>query len=383
MASLDEPVSQALISLASNLDNSSKRANLSYFSLSQSDKQHKGNTVQHDVIQFVRRINREFSESSDKVKCSIALNFSIGSANYLLEELIELHQSCWDKVATEFKILCKKPFDTKQLQRDILNLEIFPGESIHQFYERSARLIVKLVSQKPHRQDWANEEASDGFSRSISAKFRRSLTETDLTSLKTVFGKALKFIEARPKLHHLHEPQVVPRVDPSYMKNAKAALTTAAVSTASRIKSHEEIRQMHNQRMRSKVPQLREDIPLLTPYCENCFKEHPTRYCPCVNQSHPSELSRQQSSVIVKQSMDFSRVSDIKAPEITPHQQPVDTLNSHLVNELDTKQSSLSCHTSNYRSNRYPPSQLNLKMRGHFRNRFSASIPYIGAFRAC
>ena len=129
--------------------------------------------------------------------------------------------------------------------------------------------------------------------------------------------------------------------------------------------------------MRSKVPQLREDIPLLTPYCENCLKRHPTRYCPSLNQSHSSEPSLQQSSVIVKQCMDFSRVSDIKTPELTPHQQP------YLTNELYTKQSSHSCHTSNYRPYRFPSSQLNVGMRDHFRNRFSASIPYIGAFRAC
>ena len=104
MATLGDPVSQALVSLVSNLDTSSKRENLSYFSLSQTDIQHKDKPVQHNPIQFVRRIDREFSHSSDEVKCSVALNFSIGSANYLLEELIEIHQSCWDKVATEFKI---------------------------------------------------------------------------------------------------------------------------------------------------------------------------------------------------------------------------------------------------------------------------------------
>ena len=140
---------------------------------------------------------------------------------------------------------------------------------------------------------------------------------------------------------------------------------------------------MHNERMRSKVPKQRKDIPLLTPYCENCFKLHPTWYCPSVNQSHLSEPSLQQSSGFVKQSMDFSRGSDTKVPQLTSHHQPVDTSDSHLVNELDTKQSSRSRRTSNYRSNRFPPSQVNVEMKGHFKNRFSASIPYIGALRVC
>ena len=383
MATLGDPVSQALVSLVSNLDTSSKRENLSYFSLSQTDKQHKDKPVRHDPIQFVRRIDREFSHSSDEVKCSVALNFTIGTANYMLEELIEIHQSCWDKVAKDFKIFCNKPFDTKQLQRDILNLEIFPGESIHQFYERSACLLVKLVQQKPHHRDWANEEASDGFSRSISSEFRQSLTETDLTSLRAVFGKALKYIETRPSLHHLYEPRVEPRVDPPSTTKAKASVATAAVNAASRTVSHEEIRQMHNERMRSKVPKQRQGIPLLTPYCESCFKPHPTWYCPSLNQSHSSEPSLQQSSVIVEQSMDFSRGSDIKAPQLTPHQQHSDDPRATLANESVTKESSRFHRALNHSPRQFPSSQQKLEMISHFRNRLSTRIPYVGALRVC
>ena len=369
---------------------------MSYFSLSRNDKEHKGISVQHNPIEFVRRIDREFSESSDKVKCSIALNFSIGSANYLLEELIELHQSCWDKIATEFKILCNKPFDTKQLQRDILSLELRPSESIHQFYIRSTSLLIALIQEKPQHSDWANEEASIAFSQSISPKFFRSLTETDLSSLRTVFHKALDFIQTRSSLHHLFEEQVDPSVDTPDTSNAASATSVIPFLTP-----HYQKRQRHNARMKSKVSQPRDEIPLLTPYCDNCFEYHPTWYCTYTDQFHSSELTPQHPSAIVERSTDISLQSepkglisgyqthgvyknnDIRTPHFTLHQQHSDGPRSTPANNSETKESFHFHRAWNNFSSQFPSSQHKLEMNSHFRNRLATRSLYVGALRSC
>ena len=94
------------------------RKNLSYFSLSRSQTQYMGKSVQHDPIQFVKSIDREFSGASDREKCSVAFFLCIGTAKSIMDQLIDAHLSCWNKVAKDFKAFCRNPSDIQQPQDD-------------------------------------------------------------------------------------------------------------------------------------------------------------------------------------------------------------------------------------------------------------------------
>ena len=168
-------------------------ANIPYFSLDSAITYHQDGSVIHDVHDFLRHVKRECSEQSDRLQCSIALQRTIGTANALLEDLIDHHDSCWSTISEEYKVICNKSEDCKQLQIEILSLKRKPLESLHDLYTRAVRLGAKLLRQKPNRKEWVQEELSESFAKAVSVKFFHSLADTDKDNLRAILPKAIQY----------------------------------------------------------------------------------------------------------------------------------------------------------------------------------------------
>ena len=196
---------EAVIATISNLVSSLQRDeaatnNIKYFSLSHAISSHKEKPVEHDSDKWVRSINREYSDKSDKVKCSLALQHALGTAKSILDELIEIHDSQWETVSKEFISFCRKPENSTSLQLELLSLNRKVGESIQDLYVRASGLGARLMKDKPHLKDLIQEQMSDSFAKAISDKFFHTLVKEDKVSLRTVFSKALSYAETRPDI---------------------------------------------------------------------------------------------------------------------------------------------------------------------------------------
>ena len=153
------------------LNSSAAMSNLPYFSLDTSCKSHRDEEVIHDVDNWLRLINRVLVNHSDRTKCSVALNKALDTAKHLIDELIDVHDSNWSKISTEYIVQCRQPQDCKQLQIEILSLKRNHNESLQDLYLRAVRLRTKLLRVKPHHKQWVQEELKESFARAVSMKF--------------------------------------------------------------------------------------------------------------------------------------------------------------------------------------------------------------------
>ena len=388
MGSSNEIVSQALMKLSSNHCSTLAYGNMVYFSLSPSDKVYHDKAVIQDPIKFINNINRGFSNTTDQFKCSVALHFCIGTANNLVEQLIDIHQFCWKSISTDFILFCKKPLDCKKLQLDILNLELTPGETIHAFYVRAASLVLRLSQQKPQHNTWGNQEAGEAFAKSISPKFYRSLSDDDMLSLRAVFHKALKFIESRPSLHHLYDTPV----ESSPIEQSSPHLVAAVADNNSQTSPSQLNRKMHNERMISKIPQPREGLPILTPYCVHCLDCHPSQYCSTQQQAELYDLPASLPSVGTDKGRNLSVLKahvrrSSRSSHVSEEYKTIDRANPDMLTPSQGSMATPPCHEAKMPLH-HPYRSIHISPRfhgvaSHLMHRPPTHNPYVGVLSVC